>query len=181
MNLIVSVAIILLNLYVAYGISCQIPHVVLSIYFPDVSTSICVEADPRRMWTLSTLPHSWHPYRYAHEVPCARRTTVCCQEAPNNLCGGFPEVHRHRRANKRNGNGIRWKRLFQGMKPRRKENCPCPTSECKSHGHSRNFRLDSVEVYVKFLFLMSTTAFPCRKDTTFKRIIRISLTFDYKN
>ena len=27
---------------------------------------------------------------------------------------------------------------------------------------------------------MSTTAFPCRKDTTFKRIIRISLTFDYK-
>ena len=47
MNLIVSVAIILLNLYVAYGISCQIPHVVLSIYFPDVSTSICVEADPK--------------------------------------------------------------------------------------------------------------------------------------
>ena len=28
---------------------------------------------------------------------------------------------------------------------------------------------------------MSTTAFPCRKDTTFKRIIRISLTFDYKS
>jgi len=27
---------------------------------------------------------------------------------------------------------------------------------------------------------MSTTAFPCCKDTTFKRIIRISLTFDYK-
>ena len=27
---------------------------------------------------------------------------------------------------------------------------------------------------------MSTIAFPCRKDTTFKRIIRISLTFDYK-
>ena len=26
---------------------------------------------------------------------------------------------------------------------------------------------------------MSTTAFPCCKDTTFKRIIRISLTFDY--
>ena len=26
---------------------------------------------------------------------------------------------------------------------------------------------------------MSTIAFPCRKDTTFKRIIRISLTFDY--
>ncbi|WP_366946799.1 helix-turn-helix domain-containing protein, partial [uncultured Bacteroides sp.] len=47
--------------------------------------------------------------------------------------------------------------------------------------HSRNFRLDSVEVYVKFLFLMSTTAFPCCKDTTFKRIIRISLTFDYNN
>ncbi|OUO73235.1 hypothetical protein, partial [Bacteroides sp. An269] len=37
------------------------------------------------------------------------------------------------------------------------------------------------EVYVNFLFLMSTTAFPCRKDTTFKRIIRISLTFDYNN
>ena len=47
MNLLVSVAIILLNLYVAYGISCQIPHVVLSIYYPDVSTSICVEADPK--------------------------------------------------------------------------------------------------------------------------------------
>ena len=47
MNLIVSAAIILLNLYVAYGISCQIPHVVLSIYFPDVSASICVEADPK--------------------------------------------------------------------------------------------------------------------------------------
>ena len=28
---------------------------------------------------------------------------------------------------------------------------------------------------------MSTIAFPCRKDTTFKRIIRISLTFDYNN
>ena len=27
---------------------------------------------------------------------------------------------------------------------------------------------------------MSTIAFPCRKDTTFKRIIRISLTFYYK-
>ena len=47
MNLIVSAAIILLNLYVAYGISCQIPHAVLSIYFPDVSASICVEADPK--------------------------------------------------------------------------------------------------------------------------------------
>ena len=45
MNLIVAVAIILLNLYVAYGISRQIPHAVLSICFPDVSTSICVEAD----------------------------------------------------------------------------------------------------------------------------------------
>ncbi len=45
MNLIVAVAIVLLDLYVAYGISCQIPHVVLSIYFPDASTSICVEAD----------------------------------------------------------------------------------------------------------------------------------------
>ena len=31
MNLIVAVAIVLLDLYVAYGISCQIPHVVLSI------------------------------------------------------------------------------------------------------------------------------------------------------
>ena len=47
MNLIVSAAIILLNLYVAYGISCQIPHVVLSICFPDVSASTCVEADPK--------------------------------------------------------------------------------------------------------------------------------------
>lgn len=53
MNLIVAVAIVLLNLYVASGISCQIPHVVLSIYFPDVSTSICVEADPK-------VPHGLH-------------------------------------------------------------------------------------------------------------------------
>ena len=53
MNLIVAVAIVLLNLYVASSISCQIPHVVLSIYFPDVSTSIYVEAD-------SKVPHELH-------------------------------------------------------------------------------------------------------------------------
>ena len=47
MNLIVSAAIILLNLYVAYGISCQIPHVVLSVHIPDVSTSIYVEVDSK--------------------------------------------------------------------------------------------------------------------------------------
>lgn len=53
MNLIVSAAIVLLNLYVSSSISCQIPHVVLSIYFPDVSTSIYVEAD-------SKVPHELH-------------------------------------------------------------------------------------------------------------------------
>ena len=47
MNLIVSAAIILLSLYVAYGISGQIPHVVLSICFPDVSASIYVEVDSK--------------------------------------------------------------------------------------------------------------------------------------
>ena len=53
MNLIVAVAIVLLNLYVASSISCQIPHVVLSIYSPDVSTSIYVEAG-------SKVPHELH-------------------------------------------------------------------------------------------------------------------------
>lgn len=45
MKLIVAVAIVLLNLYVAVGISCRIPHFVLSIHFPDVAASICAEAD----------------------------------------------------------------------------------------------------------------------------------------
>ena len=44
-ELIVAVTIVLLNLYVAVGISCRIPHFVLSIHFLDVATSICVEVD----------------------------------------------------------------------------------------------------------------------------------------
>ncbi len=47
MNLIVAVAIVLLNLYVAFGISSHIPPIVLSVYIPDVSTSICVEVDSK--------------------------------------------------------------------------------------------------------------------------------------
>jgi len=47
MNLIVAVVIVLLNLYVAVSISCQIPRFVLSIHFPDAATSICVEVDSR--------------------------------------------------------------------------------------------------------------------------------------
>lgn len=43
MNLIVAVAIVLLNLYVAFGVSSHIPPVVLSVHIPDVSTSIYVE------------------------------------------------------------------------------------------------------------------------------------------
>lgn len=35
-NLIVAVTIVLLNLYITSGSSCQILHVVLSIHFPDV-------------------------------------------------------------------------------------------------------------------------------------------------
>ena len=75
MNLIVAVAIVLLNLYVASSISCQIPHVVLSIYFPDVSTSICVEADPKVSHELHScdkafgrLHHSGNPLGL-HRVP----------------------------------------------------------------------------------------------------------------
>lgn len=47
MNLIVAVAIVLLNLYVAFGISSHIPPIVLSVHIPDVSTSICVEVDSK--------------------------------------------------------------------------------------------------------------------------------------
>ena len=35
------------SVYVAVSTSCQIPRFVLSIYFPDVLTSICVEVDSR--------------------------------------------------------------------------------------------------------------------------------------
>ena len=49
-NLIVAVAIVLLNLYVAVGISFQILQPVWSTHFPDVATSIDVEAD-------SIVPH----------------------------------------------------------------------------------------------------------------------------
>jgi len=45
MNLIVAVAIVLLNLYVTACISYQIHSFVLSVHIPDVSTSICVEVD----------------------------------------------------------------------------------------------------------------------------------------
>ena len=45
MNLIVTVAIVLLNLYVTGCISYKIPPFVLSVHIPDVSTSICVEVD----------------------------------------------------------------------------------------------------------------------------------------
>lgn len=43
-NLIVAVAIVLLNLYVAVGISCRILQPLWSTHFPDVATSIGVEA-----------------------------------------------------------------------------------------------------------------------------------------
>ena len=43
MNLIVAVAIVLLNLYVTACISYQIPPFVLSVHIPDVATSICME------------------------------------------------------------------------------------------------------------------------------------------
>ena len=46
-NLIVAVAIILLNLYVASVGSCQIPRFVLSICFTEVAIYICVEANSR--------------------------------------------------------------------------------------------------------------------------------------
>ena len=45
MNLIVAVAIVLLNLYVTACISYYIPPFVLSVHIPDISTSICVEVD----------------------------------------------------------------------------------------------------------------------------------------
>lgn len=47
MNLIVAVAIVLLNLYVAFVVSSHIPPIVLSVHIPDVSTSICVEVDSK--------------------------------------------------------------------------------------------------------------------------------------
>ena len=47
MNLIVAVAIVLLNLYVTTCISYWTPPFVLSVHIPDVSTSICVEADSK--------------------------------------------------------------------------------------------------------------------------------------
>ena len=47
MNLIVSAAIVLLNLYITVCISYKIPPFVLSVHIPDVSTSICVEVDSK--------------------------------------------------------------------------------------------------------------------------------------
>ena len=47
MNLIVSAAIVLLNPYVTIYISYKIPPFALSVHIPDVSTSTCVEADPK--------------------------------------------------------------------------------------------------------------------------------------
>ena len=44
---VVITAIVLLILYVAVSTNCQIPHFILSIHFPDVSASICVEADSK--------------------------------------------------------------------------------------------------------------------------------------
>lgn len=44
MNLIVAVAIDLLNLYVAVWTVYRILQVIWSIHFPDVATSICAEA-----------------------------------------------------------------------------------------------------------------------------------------
>ncbi len=46
MNLIVAVAIVLLNLYVEVSVSYRIPCFVWSIDFPDVAASIYAEADP---------------------------------------------------------------------------------------------------------------------------------------
>lgn len=45
-HLIVVVAIVLLNLYVAASASYQIPHFILSKHSPDAATSIYGEADP---------------------------------------------------------------------------------------------------------------------------------------
>lgn len=44
-NLIVAVAIVLLNLYVAASTSYQMPHFILSKHSPDAATSIYGEAD----------------------------------------------------------------------------------------------------------------------------------------
>ena len=46
MKLIVAVAIVLLNLYVVVSAGPRIPPFVLSMHFPDVAVSICVEAVP---------------------------------------------------------------------------------------------------------------------------------------
>ena len=45
-KLIVVVAIVLLNLYVVVSAGPRIPPFVLSMHFPDVAVSICVEAVP---------------------------------------------------------------------------------------------------------------------------------------
>lgn len=45
MNLIVTVAIVLLNLHVAAGTNYRIPQFVRSTHSPDVTTSICAETD----------------------------------------------------------------------------------------------------------------------------------------
>lgn len=45
MNLIVAVAIVLLNLYVVVSAGFWIPSPVLSMHFPDIAASICVEAE----------------------------------------------------------------------------------------------------------------------------------------
>ena len=46
MNLLVSVAIVLLNLDVTVSSGSRIPPLVLSVHFPNVAASICVEAVP---------------------------------------------------------------------------------------------------------------------------------------
>ena len=46
MNLIVSAAIVLLNLDVTVSSGSRIPPLVLSVHFPNVAASICVEAVP---------------------------------------------------------------------------------------------------------------------------------------
>ena len=46
MNLLVAVAIVLLNLYIAVSTDCQILHFVLSIHFPDIPVFICVAVIP---------------------------------------------------------------------------------------------------------------------------------------
>ena len=46
MHLIVAVAIVLLNLYVAVSTGCRLSPLVLSMHFPDVAASICAEEVP---------------------------------------------------------------------------------------------------------------------------------------